>query len=252
MTPLELQRCHSERWRQPRRKWKFGVWPISSTISVRFARYRANQSTTVGTVSGVAPRLEAALGDITAESTDAIVNAANSALEPGGGVCGAIFARRRPGSRRGLRRGRRLPHRRRPRHARASRSPPASIIHAVGPVWHGGDARRARAPRLGLPPVARGGRRDRRSVGGLPGDLHRDLRLPARPATAIAVATVRSTPTRRSSSCASCASTPQPSRPTKRELAQRCRNGELSSRGGWRGAARGSRRARSRRACRAW
>jgi O-acetyl-ADP-ribose deacetylase (regulator of RNase III) len=86
-------------------------------------------------VNGVA--LEAIRGDITAETVDAIVNAANSSLARGGGVCGAIFAAAGPeldaacaaigGCATGdavITPGFRLPTR--------------YIVHAVGPVWHGG------------------------------------------------------------------------------------------------------------------
>ena len=87
----------------------------------------------------MAARLEAAQGDITREAVDAIVNAANSGLTRGGGVCGAIFAA--AGSELdgacaelgGCPTG----------DAKATsgfRLPARWIIHAVGPVWHGGDA----------------------------------------------------------------------------------------------------------------
>jgi O-acetyl-ADP-ribose deacetylase (regulator of RNase III) len=81
---------------------------------------------------------EAVLGDITAERVDAIVNAANTALRRGGGVCGAIFAAA----------GAQLDD------ACAAIGhcdtgdavitpgfalPAPWIVHTVGPVWHGGD-----------------------------------------------------------------------------------------------------------------
>ena len=85
----------------------------------------------------MAPRLEAVQGDITREGTDAIVNAANSALEAGGGVCGAIFRAAGPGLAEACRAAGRCPT------GDAKPTPgfglPARwIIHAVGPVWQGG------------------------------------------------------------------------------------------------------------------
>lgn len=87
----------------------------------------------------MAAALEAAQGDITREAVDAIVNAANSGLARGGGVCGAIFSAAGPeldgactelgGCPTG--------------DAKATpgfRLPARWIIHAVGPVWHGGDS----------------------------------------------------------------------------------------------------------------
>jgi O-acetyl-ADP-ribose deacetylase (regulator of RNase III) len=82
-------------------------------------------------------RLQVVEADITRLDVDAIVNAANEMLAPGGGVCGAIHRAAGPqlaaecaalggcatGDAR-ITRGYRLPARR--------------VIHAVGPVWHGG------------------------------------------------------------------------------------------------------------------
>jgi O-acetyl-ADP-ribose deacetylase (regulator of RNase III) len=84
------------------------------------------------------PTIEAVLGDITTQSTDAIVNAANPALARGGGVCGAIFAAAGPGLAQACAALGGCPT----GDARATPGfalPARWIIHAVGPVWQGGD-----------------------------------------------------------------------------------------------------------------
>ena len=79
------------------------------------------------------------VGDLTQQRVDAIVNAANEALAPGGGVCGAI---RRAGGDEifgecarlgGCATGN-------AKATGAGRLPARYVIHAVGPVWRGGDS----------------------------------------------------------------------------------------------------------------
>lgn len=81
--------------------------------------------------------LTALLADITRLDVDAIVNAANESLAPGGGVCGAIHAAAGP----------RLAtacEAQAPCPAGDARITPGfdlparHVIHAVGPRWHGG------------------------------------------------------------------------------------------------------------------
>lgn len=78
-------------------------------------------------------------GDITKMAVDAIVNAANSRLMPGGGVCGAIF--RGAGEEELLRACQGIGHC--PTGSAVItpgfRLPADYIIHTVGPVWKGGD-----------------------------------------------------------------------------------------------------------------
>lgn len=80
-------------------------------------------------------------GDITDFEADAVVNAANSELLPGGGVCGAIHAAAGPelaaecldlmAGRPGLETGEAVI-------TGAGALKTRHVIHAVGPVWHGG------------------------------------------------------------------------------------------------------------------
>jgi O-acetyl-ADP-ribose deacetylase len=85
-----------------------------------------------------ATSVQAVRGDITGEHVDAIVNAANSSLVRGAGVCGAIFAAAGPELDRAC--------------AALGGCAPGDavvtgafalaarwIVHTVGPVWHRGD-----------------------------------------------------------------------------------------------------------------
>jgi O-acetyl-ADP-ribose deacetylase (regulator of RNase III) len=85
----------------------------------------------------VDPSIEARLVDITTLAVDAIVNAANTELAPGGGVCGAIHRAAGPELAEACARLRPCPT----GEARITpgfRLPARFVIHAVGPVWHGG------------------------------------------------------------------------------------------------------------------
>lgn len=88
----------------------------------------------------MAPLLQAAQGDITAEQVDTVVNAANRALRGGGGVDGAIHRAAGAAQLQAACRA-------------IGECPPGQavvtegfdltarfIIHTVGPVWHGGTA----------------------------------------------------------------------------------------------------------------
>jgi len=83
------------------------------------------------------------LGDITTFSADAIVNAANPQLLPGGGVCGAIHAAAGPDLARACAEYV-LQHGAVPVGEAAMTPgfalPARHVIHAVGPVWEGGDS----------------------------------------------------------------------------------------------------------------
>jgi O-acetyl-ADP-ribose deacetylase (regulator of RNase III) len=79
------------------------------------------------------------VGDLTHQEVDAVVNAANEALAPGGGVCGAI---RRAGGDEIFDECARLGGcvTGDAKATGAGRLPARYVIHAVGPVWSGGTA----------------------------------------------------------------------------------------------------------------
>jgi O-acetyl-ADP-ribose deacetylase (regulator of RNase III) len=87
-------------------------------------------------------RLEITQGDITTETTDAIVNAANRYLEHGSGVAGAIVRRGGPQiqveSSQWVREHGLVTHRE-PAYTHGGNLHCRYIIHAVGPVWGEGD-----------------------------------------------------------------------------------------------------------------
>jgi O-acetyl-ADP-ribose deacetylase (regulator of RNase III) len=83
-------------------------------------------------------RIEVRQGDITKLEVDAVVNAANSKLVPGGGVCGAIHRAAGPELEKACRRIGGCPT----GEARITEGfnlPASFVIHAVGPRWQGGD-----------------------------------------------------------------------------------------------------------------
>ncbi len=81
-------------------------------------------------------------GDITAETVDAIVNAANEHLQHGGGVAWAIAKKGGPAIQKEsdawVRHHGTVPHAR-PAWTSGGRLPAKYVIHAVGPVWGNGD-----------------------------------------------------------------------------------------------------------------
>lgn len=145
-------------------------------------------------MTALAPTITAVLGDITTETTDVIVNAANPRLARGGGVCGAIFAAAGPGLEEAC--------------ARLGGCPTGDavatpgfglaarwIVHTVGPIWQGGThgeaALLASCYRRALAVAEELGAR---SIS-FPAISTGIYGYPLEEATAIAVRTVRETPT---------------------------------------------------------
>ena len=136
------------------------------------------------------PVLIARLADITTLDVDAIVNAANEQLAPGGGVCGAIHRAAGPELWRACREVAPCP-------TGDARITPGFnlraryVIHAVGPVWHGGNAGEAELLASAYASSIRLAKeQDVRSIA-FPAISTGIYGYPLREATAIAVTTVR-------------------------------------------------------------
>jgi O-acetyl-ADP-ribose deacetylase len=94
--------------------------------------------------------LRLVLGDLTEHACDAMVNAANAELEPGGGVSGAIHRKGGARIREECRKIFRAKGTISPGEAVATTAgnlPARYVIHAVGPVWRGGHAQEAQVLR---------------------------------------------------------------------------------------------------------
>ncbi len=84
-------------------------------------------------------KMDVVEADITKLRVDAIVNAANDRLLPGGGVCGAIHRAAGPELARACAEIGRCPTGE-ARITKGYKLPAKHVIHAVGPVWKGGGA----------------------------------------------------------------------------------------------------------------
>jgi O-acetyl-ADP-ribose deacetylase (regulator of RNase III) len=141
-------------------------------------------------VESIEARIEVVRGDITALTVDAIVNAANAQLAPGGGVCGAIHRAAGPRLAEACRKIGGCPT----GQARITPGfdlPAGHVIHTVGPVWNGGDGDEAALLASCYRAVLRLAVADGMESVAFPAISTGIYGYPLAAATAIAVATVR-------------------------------------------------------------
>ncbi len=135
--------------------------------------------------------VEARLADITRLEVDAIVNAANTRLAPGGGVCGAIHAAAGPDLAAACAAAAPCPTGE-ARLTAGFRLPARFVIHAVGPVWTGGRSGEAEQLAGAYRSVLALARREHLETIAFPAISTGIYGYPLRAATEIAVSTVRS------------------------------------------------------------
>ncbi|HEX2444524.1 MAG TPA: O-acetyl-ADP-ribose deacetylase [Vicinamibacterales bacterium] len=136
------------------------------------------------------PAIEARLADITTLAADAIVNAANPELAPGGGVCGAIHRAAGPELAKACARVGPCPTGQ-ARITPGFRLPAGFVIHAVGPVWHGGQTGEADLLASAYRAVLDIARREKLESIAFPAISTGIYGYPLKAATRIAVSTVR-------------------------------------------------------------